>query len=278
MLSKKSPHLALLEFMREMETKHEAMIKGMLTELLDKKVQEITESVRTAHDQELINQATNSILENIAFKGETPKVGVDFEQPKDGYTPSKGKDYFTQAEIAQIIQMIESRIVLPEPISGKTPKAGVDYPTYSEIETVVRLQVDTLPKYDEEAVITALKTQFPKIELTGKDLVKEINMLPLTPEFQIDARHIKNLPQGGKKAKQSGAGKGAGLGTAAVLTTTGTIDDSNVTFVFAEEPAVLLINGGMYRKTGGSITWTYSAGTVTLSQAVGINGILFGIR
>ena len=62
-----------------------------------------------------------------------------------------------------------------------------------------------------------------------------------------------------------------------VLTATGTIDDSNMTFTFTSEPAILIINGASYRQAGGSMTWTYLAGTVTLSSPVGSGGSIFGL-
>lgn len=63
-----------------------------------------------------------------------------------------------------------------------------------------------------------------------------------------------------------------------LLTITGTINDSNVTFTAATEPGLLVINGGVYRTTGGAITWTYVAGTITLSSPIGTGGSIFGIE
>ena len=64
-----------------------------------------------------------------------------------------------------------------------------------------------------------------------------------------------------------------------VLTATGTINDSNLDFTFTSEPAILVINGASYRQTGGAITWTWTAGTLTatLSSAVGSGGSIFGL-
>lgn len=66
-------------------------------------------------------------------------------------------------------------------------------------------------------------------------------------------------------------------GALTLVTVTGTVNDSNVTFTSASQPTILVINGGVYRTTGGSITWTYLAGTITLSVAVGSGGSIFGI-
>ncbi len=62
-----------------------------------------------------------------------------------------------------------------------------------------------------------------------------------------------------------------------IITITGAIDDSNVTFTAASEPLLLNINGAFYQKTGGAYTWTYVAGTITLNNPVGTSGTIFGI-
>lgn len=62
-----------------------------------------------------------------------------------------------------------------------------------------------------------------------------------------------------------------------VLTVTGTINDLNVTFTTTSLPTLLAINGGFYQQSGGSITWSYLAGTITLSSPVGTGGSIFGV-
>ena len=66
---------------------------------------------------------------------------------------------------------------------------------------------------------------------------------------------------------------------AGFLEATGTIDDTNVDFTFTQLPAIIVINGGEYRQTGGSITWTWNAGTLTatLSSPVGTGGSIYGL-
>lgn len=57
-------------------------------------------------------------------------------------------------------------------------------------------------------------------------------------------------------------------------TPTGDIDDSNLDFVFSDEPLLLVINAGIYKKDSG---WTFSGVTATLSFPVGTGGTIFGI-
>jgi hypothetical protein len=68
------------------------------------------------------------------------------------------------------------------------------------------------------------------------------------------------------------------LASTSVLTATGTIDDSNMTFTVVSEPSVAIINGAAYLPTGGAITWSYSSGTITLSSPVGVGGALFFLK
>lgn len=75
---------------------------------------------------------------------------------KNGITPIKGKDYF----------------------DGYTPIKGEDYFTEYEVEEL------------KESILK----EIPKEELLGEDIVDKINELDTTPENQIDAKHIKNLP------------------------------------------------------------------------------------
>lgn len=62
-----------------------------------------------------------------------------------------------------------------------------------------------------------------------------------------------------------------------IITITGTVDDSNVSFTATSQPTLLNINGAFYQKTGGTYTWTYVAGTITLSTPVGTGGQIFGV-
>lgn len=62
-----------------------------------------------------------------------------------------------------------------------------------------------------------------------------------------------------------------------IITVSGTINDVNVTFTSASQPTLLFINGSAYQTTGGSITWSYLAGTITISSPIGTGGSIFGV-
>lgn len=304
-LAKTNPQMALVQFMQDMREEHKAEMERMKEQFLTEAQKEMQTEIQTQFDslreeiKGLIpkNDAMEAVMQKIQMlkgeKGDKPKAGEDFPTHDQLVSfikeqmPKKGEHYFTEQETddmtRHITSVVQSRIVIPIPKDGRTPIRGVDYPSEVQIARLILEEVEKRPKYSEielmSKLIPKLTALFPKLELKGEDIVNKINALPIEPQFQIDAKHIKNLPKATReRVMLGGSGKGAGLGTSALLTVTGTIDDSNLTFTVTEEPAVLLINGGMYRRTAGAITWTYSGGTITLSEPVGSNGAIYGIR
>lgn len=65
-----------------------------------------------------------------------------------------------------------------------------------------------------------------------------------------------------------------GGGAISLETPTGTVDDSNMDFVFTEEPLLILFNGSIYPKNAG---WTWAGSTATLFTPVGTGGFIRGI-
>ena len=61
------------------------------------------------------------------------------------------------------------------------------------------------------------------------------------------------------------------------ITATGTIDDSNTTFTFTEEPIYIIINGIMYPKATGIFNWSWAGSTATLAIPVGSGGFIEGL-
>ena len=138
----------------------------------------------------------------------------------------------------------------------------------SELESLPAKVVEV-----EKEVVKEVKIENP---VTGEEVVNKVNSLKIEPEYQIDFAHIKNFPW--HLVKQAGESMGLiSWGGGRVLEVTGTIDDSNTSFVIGSKPMVVVINGGMYQSTGGAITWTYSEGTLTTSFPVGSSGSIFGL-
>lgn len=65
-----------------------------------------------------------------------------------------------------------------------------------------------------------------------------------------------------------------GGGALAVLTATGTVNDSNLTFTFASTPTLVVVNGATYRNGAGC---TIVTTTVTLNNPVGSGGDIYGL-
>jgi hypothetical protein len=66
-----------------------------------------------------------------------------------------------------------------------------------------------------------------------------------------------------------------GSGSAQTIETpTGTVDDSNVDFIFTKKPFQIVINHMLYRENSG---WVWSVDTATLVFPVGTGGDIYGI-
>jgi len=73
-------------------------------------------------------------------------------------------------------------------------------------------------------------------------------------------------------ALQAASGSGGGASIASEVPT-GTIDDSNVSFSVAHEPAYIVVNGSQYVVGEGQYV-SYVSGTITLASPVGVGGFI----
>lgn len=96
------------------------------------------------------------------LKGERGKDGRPGKDGKDGLPGRPGKDGK----------------------DGKTPEKGVDYFSMEDIE---------------EFALKAAKLVDVEVDLNAEEIVKEINKLEITPDKQIDWKHIKNAPGSDKR-------------------------------------------------------------------------------
>lgn len=125
-------------------------------------------------------------------------------KPADGHTPTK----------EEILALIKPLIpVVRDGIDG-VGKPGPK-PTDAELLSLIKpLLVGKIPTKKELAdLIRSLMPVQPVQESiepeTGAGIVDKINALPVQPEFQIDASHIKNLPKP-KKDSKGGSKRGGG--------------------------------------------------------------------
>lgn len=171
----------------------------------------------------------------------------------------------------------------------KTRKQKLEEIFYANASEAERLAYDLKKSNQKVAVLESLPVDVVEVEkevvrevpteskVTGAEIVSKINQLAIEPEYQIDFSHVKNFPW--HLVKQMGESVGiSSWGGGVKMSVSGTVDDSNVVFVVASEPMVLVINGGVYESTGGAITWTYSEGNLTLSSPVGTGGSIFALQ
>jgi len=83
-----------------------------------------------------MNNDLRKILQKLEKKGDSGGINITFDEKgisgvkgKDGYTPVKGVDYFTDQEIRKIIEIVKEMA---------TPVKGKDYYTSSEVAQMIR--------------------------------------------------------------------------------------------------------------------------------------------
>lgn len=215
------------------------------------------------------------------------------DQGDPGYTPQRGVDYHDgeSVDIEAVATLVLSQI--PEPVPGKDA---------NEAAMEARL-IKKFPKHAEivRSVLAAMPKQIPAVPIDHNEIAKAIIDNKLITVDHIEGieqtkRALSNFAKGGyrhgagithltgsngvtvvKNPDGSYTVIGPGTSGLSVITVSGVIDDSNTTFTAPTTPAVLVINGAIYRSTGAAITWTYLAGTITLSAPVGTGGDIYAL-
>lgn len=108
---------------------------------------------------------------------------------------------------------------------------------------------------------------------SGAQIVQKVNNLPIEPEFQIDARHIKNLPET-KASKESTALHRGGLKIIWNVELEGDIDDVNTVFTIpASQPTpkdnrfIISARGVLKDVDNGDFTVSNNNRTITFADA-----------
>lgn len=255
-----------------------------------------------------VHNALMASLEKYWAKIDT-KVGPKGERGSIGLTGPRGPmpdlDRIATALTAEVMK----RVVFPKNGTdgkngtngehGKTPQRGVDYMTQKDIEAIAKIVAKSMKPtaakptettLDPVEFIDAYFKSGKKLKIEHVDGLKE-GMEQTARAFaaQMGSHgaylHGSGIPSlaAGTNITLTPDGNGGyivsstGGSGSSVITVTGTIDDSNTSFSAVTEPTQLVINGGLYRKTGGSITWTYVGTTITLSIPVGTGGSIYGL-
>lgn len=131
--------------------------------------------------------------------GRTPVKGVDYTDGKPGRTPKRGVDYWTAKDREDILRTVLKSALMKKPKDGKpgkegkTPVRGIDYFTQQDIDSITNQAVNIIMPF-----------------FTGDYIVKEINKLEITPDKQIDFKHIKGLSDKRAGEKLGGIHRGGG--------------------------------------------------------------------
>lgn len=202
------------------------------------------------------------------------KMLIQPRQPEDGVAPTVEDIATTLLKQPKLYKIIKKML-----------KSG-DKTNIAQSDTEEKDEGDAMKAFVEEKIAGVMKMLEGKVAevrnyaamnagmpaggLAGKIYGKDTSLRG-GGDIVLAGNGVTIVNSGGKKIINATP---AALGIIAV---SGTIDDTNVTFTAATQPTLLNINGSFYQKTGGTFTWTYVAGTITLNNAVGTGGSIFGI-
>lgn len=129
---------------------------------------------------------------------------------QDGYTPQKGRDYFTQAEINQLRVEIGEMVLayvlpkIPRPRDGKSPIPDFDFPTketvYKWVKDSIKTTFEQAKAPDYEQTIKLIKGEVKKYRPPSKTevvkdavdaVLKEVKSIVRKP---VEWKEVKNVP------------------------------------------------------------------------------------
>lgn len=195
-------------------------------------------------------------LEKAKFKAQL-ELKKDMHKGNDGYTPVKGKDYFTEREIAEIRRDIQAMIRVPK--DGKD--AVVDYDkilryTYAKVAE----HVAAIPRPKGIKGDKGDKGDTPVLDLD--DMVRRvITQLPKQKDnkFVIDRKQIEDLIDARVKAPQQIVRLGSSVASIRALT------DVNLDGLAQDARGNYILGGG----TASNITDLITAGTNVTITGIG---------
>lgn len=253
---KQAPELALMDMFEMMRKDMETQLEVEKNELISKFQNELSFFAKEALSRTL-DQVVKEVQRIPYVKG---------DRGEDGWTPSKG-DIDTWMET--VFKKVMAAVKKPENgINGKdgyTPIAGLGYPTEKEIKEIILKHISQIkiPNPDLNKIANTVK-----LEVTGEEIVEKVNRLATTPDKQIDASHIKNLPRMvNKQVKSSMRGGGDSVQVSDLTTQT---DGTTKTFTIPVHSKAIALLGTqfpvIYRPT---TDWSSSGTTLTLTSEVG---------
>lgn len=228
-----------------------------------------------------INEHAEKIAEVLNKLNVEKLEKIQGDKGDNGYSPVKGKDYFTKEEIEKIIKIVQGQIKVPTneeiikgvlgkikipiPENGVTPVKGQDY---FDGETPVKGK-DYFTEEEREEFVEKISTSLLKL-VPKVDLVEETRkkLEDLYAKDGFDAKFIKNIDLYLPKIVQSqgGQNKGgiwAGSANPFVIKDTGVVKATNVNSINFTGATVTDSNGDVTVAISGGGSSPSIGGTVT---------------
>lgn len=129
----------------------------------------------------------------------TEKQKQDLILKNEDFLSKVSQETFTQIQNA-LIEIKQKAHDNQLEVRQLTNKQKVAYESkMAQLEALIdEFRAFEIPEIDEERIIQEALSRIPEVkeyELLGENVVDSINSLEVTPDNQIDAKHIKNLPQ-----------------------------------------------------------------------------------
>lgn len=218
-----------------------------------------------------------------------------------GKTPIKGKDYFTQQEIDDLVALIQSRVKDGDPGQpgrhGSTPARGIDYWSRTDQEAIIRDVLSRIPKLqppvvDHAAIADAAVTK----ALSSKKLtIEHVDGLGKTLEGLTQFLKRGGFRGGGGNVlagsnvtitanadgSQTISSSGGGSGfTALVATETPNGALTVFTFAAAAVQPSYIVSDNVWMKAvtkSGTVNWTWNGGLKRATLSVPPQDDIWGV-
>ena len=237
--------------------------------------------------------------------------------PKDGITPIKGKDYWTEAEIRKVMEDITGKIILPsDGAKGERGEKGEKGDTGEKGERGPRgmagedgapgkdgkdgspdspIQIaDKLNTLTGAVDVSVIRGAISKKDLEVKDKKVEDGMAKIDGRIKlIDQRWGAHGGGGGLKAVAhdttlSGDGTsgdplsvvGGSGGGFTELAFSGAVDGSNAYFTTTDKPVYVVSDGAWYKEldNNGNAQWSWDLGTLTVTMIIPPQSQIWGFK
>lgn len=226
-----------------------------------KTVLEEVKAVKEIH-QEVLNESKR--IKNLppGKKGDPGRDarGLPGQKGKDGQTPIKGVDYWTKQDEEYLIVKILQHI--------RQPKDGQD--AVVDIPALVKAVIEEI-RSGQSLAVGDIKGLRPEIDSYRNQLAMKQAGQHGGGTTVSAGTNITLTPLSNGTTRIDAAG-GAGL---SILSPVGAVDSANVTFVFTDDPVVIVRDGSTLREGFG---YSYNSGTNTATLDIPPSFDLYGLK